>query len=109
MAFCCYVFPLFLPRIPANYITLIFQRTLNVFLVQFPIALILLPLKHFCDDIFLVYMIQMLLLSCKKVSYLAVLIAESLPATLVLSTLPPKPEVVLEFDGGVSYTAAIFI
>jgi hypothetical protein len=70
---------------------LIFQRTLNVFLVQFPIALILLPLEHFCDDIFLVYMIRMLLLSCKKASYLAVLIAESSPATLVLSTLPPKP------------------
>jgi hypothetical protein len=62
-----------------------------MFLVQFLIALILLPLEHFCDDIFLVYMIRMLLLSCKQASDLAVLIAKSLPATLVLSTLPPKP------------------
>jgi hypothetical protein len=91
MAFLCYIFPLFLPRIPANYIMLIFQRTLNLFLVQFPIALILLPLELFCDDTFPIYMIWMLLLFCKKVSYLAVLIAKSLSATLALSTLPQKP------------------
>jgi hypothetical protein len=90
-AFLCYEFPLFLPRIPANYIMLIFQKTWNVFLVQFPIALILLPLEHFCNDTFSVYMIWMLILFCKKASYLAVLTVESLSAMLALRTLPQKP------------------
>jgi hypothetical protein len=59
--------------------------------VQFLIAPILFPLKLSCNDTFLIYMIDMLLLFCKKASYLAVRIAKSLSATMDLRTLPQKP------------------
>ena len=93
MPFPYYVFLLFPPRLPVILIPLISLLMVFEFLVLFLVAPFLLPLATGFDNIFPLYMIWMLLLFYRRVSYLAVPIVECSSVTLARSILPHRPAV----------------